>query len=157
LDWTTATELNLDYYVIERSTNGHDFETIGTLDVENPNSIVTKNYTFTDTKPAKGINYYRLKIVDTDKSFEYSKTVIIYLNNVESPISIYPNPAVHFIEIKGLTDNTVIRFMDALGRPIRSEEITPTTKINVSNFPNGTYFIEITTENGSTIQRFIKQ
>jgi hypothetical protein len=158
LFWTTATETNLDYYAIERSVDGHFFETIGTIQSEEPNSTIAKDYTFADKKPSRGINYYRLKVMDRDRSFEYSKSVIIYVDNIESTLSIYPNPSVDFIEIKGLTDNVVLHFMDALGRPIRKENVAPNTKVDVRAFPNGTYFIEIVkSDKTSTIQRFIKQ
>lgn len=158
LYWTTATEKNLDYYAIERSADGHSFETIGSIESEEPNSTTAKNYTFTDKKPLRGVNYYRLKIVDTDKSIEYSRSVILYVDNIESPLSIYPNPSVDFIEIKGLTDNAIVHFMNALGRSIRKEKVAPNAKIDVRAFPNGTYFIEIIkSDKTSTVQRFIKQ
>jgi photosystem II stability/assembly factor-like uncharacterized protein len=159
LYWNTATETNLDVYSIEKSLNGKSFETIGTVTPSTPNSIEPQSYTFTDLKPASGLNYYRLKIIDLDTKFEYSKIITVFVDEKASAISLYPNPTSSFVEIKGLADNETvnIRLIDALGRTMRFESITQSERVDVSNFPNGTYFIEITTENGSTIQRFIKQ
>ncbi|NJN77940.1 MAG: T9SS type A sorting domain-containing protein [Saprospiraceae bacterium] len=158
LYWNTATETNLDVYSIEKSLNGKNFETIGTVTPSTPNSVEPQSYTFTDLKPVSGLNYYRLKIIDLDTKFEYSKIITVFVDEKASAISLYPNPTTSFVEIKGLADNETvnIRLIDALGRTMRFESIPQGERVDVSNFPNGTYFIEIMTENGSTIKRFIK-
>ncbi|MBA3972221.1 MAG: hypothetical protein H0X46_08780, partial [Bacteroidetes bacterium] len=90
LTWSTATEINNDYFDIERSSNGADFSKIGTLD-GNGNSITTIVYNFTDATPLTGINYYRLKQVDYNGSFSYSNMISINGTFFENPIQVYPN------------------------------------------------------------------
>jgi hypothetical protein len=68
LNWQTAQEINTSHFIIERSANGTDFSSIGKVSASGNNSI-TKDYLYTDTKPAKGTNYYRLKMVDADGIF----------------------------------------------------------------------------------------
>lgn len=77
--WTTASEENSSHYIIERSSNGRDFEIIGRVNSLN-NFNRQSNYSFTDNLPMKGINYYRLAMVDKDGSVAYSKTVTVIIN-----------------------------------------------------------------------------
>ena len=76
LQWKTATENNSAYFTIERSNDGQDFKSIGTVNASGfSNSEIT--YYFTDASPLAGVNYYRLIMVDKDNSREYSKVVSI--------------------------------------------------------------------------------
>lgn len=90
LDWVTYSELNTDMFVIERSGDAVIFETIGDIVANNVDNSKTL-YEYIDYKPLIGNNYYRLKIIDLDGSFEYSS--IIY-NKFEKNynINVYPNP-----------------------------------------------------------------
>lgn len=159
LYWNTLTETNLDYYSIERSSNGKSFEAIGSITPNTPHSNEPQNYSFIDSRPVSGLNYYRLKIIDLDSKFEYSKIITIFVDEEASDISLYPNPTINFLEIKGLdySEPYTIRLIDALGRTMRIETFTQKESVDVRNFPNGTYFIEIMTQRGSTIKKFIKQ
>lgn len=76
LDWTTASENNNDYFEIQRSSDGYNFETI---DIVNGNgtSTVMNNYSYTDFSPLSGTSYYRLKQVDFDGQFEIFQTLSI--------------------------------------------------------------------------------
>lgn len=74
--WTTATESNSDHFSIERSSDAQVYETIGNVNASGFSTSAI-NYSFTDVSPLNGINYYRLKMVDKDGTFEYSKIVSI--------------------------------------------------------------------------------
>ncbi len=91
LTWKTQTEINNDFFTVERSQNGLQFEILGTVSgagtSNNPNS-----YGMTDFHPLKGKSYYRLKQTDYDGHFTYSQNVSISFEPVES-FSVYPNPA----------------------------------------------------------------
>ena len=76
LQWTTSTENNSDYFNIERSNNAQSFETIGRVKASGFSSSAVK-YNFTDADPLKGINYYRLAMIDKDGRLEYSKIISI--------------------------------------------------------------------------------
>ena len=92
LHWITATEINNDYFNIERSTDGVNFESIARIKGAG-NSIEEINYEHVDDKPERGVNYYRLKQTDFDGTFTYSEVVSVeFENTVNGVLNIYPNP-----------------------------------------------------------------
>ncbi|MES2567304.1 MAG: lamin tail domain-containing protein [Bacteroidota bacterium] len=90
LNWATATEINNDYFTIERSGDGLNFESL--LKVKGAgNSTNQINYSVTDEEPINGISYYRLKQTDFDDNFSYSNIVSV-TSKIEEEYKIYPNP-----------------------------------------------------------------
>ena len=83
LQWKTATEINSAYFNIERSSNGQDYEVIGTVNAAGFSSVDI-DYSFTDVAPLAGLNYYRLAMVDKDNSKEYSNIVFVSTKNNQS-------------------------------------------------------------------------
>jgi len=92
LDWQTASELNNDYFIIEHSTDGKEYTPVAHVDGKGTTSE-RQVYQFIHDEPFFGENYYRLKQVDFDGQFEYSKVVIALIKMEESKINVYPNPA----------------------------------------------------------------
>lgn len=90
LDWLTATEINTDKFVIERSSDGINFQELGAITANNYEDVESY-YTFIDEMPLTGDNYYRLKIIDLDETIEYSKIVYNFLEK-DFDIKIFPNP-----------------------------------------------------------------
>jgi len=89
LDWETSSEVNSWYYEVERFMEESSFEVVAKLDSRNlPIGAI---YTSHDNAPKKGSNYYRLKMVDLDGSFKYSKIINIVFDK-QQDINIYPNP-----------------------------------------------------------------
>ncbi|MEP7171349.1 MAG: hypothetical protein ABI855_18415, partial [Bacteroidota bacterium] len=84
--WTTASEINNDYFTIERSRNGRDFEEAGKVNGAG-NSTSTSDYSFTDEQPINGISYYRLKQTDFNGQFSYSQ--IVKVNIIKSENNIF--------------------------------------------------------------------
>ncbi len=72
LKWSTTEETNSDRFEIERSQNGKNWDLIGTQK-SNGESTSLKNYTFSDVKPLNGENLYRLKMIDRDATYAYSR------------------------------------------------------------------------------------
>lgn len=68
--------MNSNYFTIERSSNGTDYNAIETVSASGFSTTVV-NYNFTDNNPLAGVNYYRLIIVDKDNSMEYSNVISI--------------------------------------------------------------------------------
>jgi len=91
LSWATATELNSDYFGVQRSINLRDFTDIGRIKSAG-DSRQRLEYSFIDEAPLPGVNYYRLKQVDKDGSSEYSKIVGVNAQSTERFV-IYPNPS----------------------------------------------------------------
>ena len=75
LKWHTSSEINVSYYGIERSSNGQIFKSIGEAISYNRTNIQS-NYSFNDNLPLKGVNFYRLAMVDKDGAVEYSKIIV---------------------------------------------------------------------------------
>jgi hypothetical protein len=92
IKWTTTAEINNAYFDIERSTDGVHFEGIGKVKAGSTGNQL-HDYSFTDREPEAGVNYYRLKQVDLNGTFEYSKVVTANLQFDELRMStVYPNP-----------------------------------------------------------------
>jgi hypothetical protein len=148
LNWTTAKELNFDYFVIERSTPTSDFDSIGSVPGRG-DSQLAQDYGFQDTHPAEGANYYRLRMVDKQGHFSYSNMVL--LNFSLAVIKLYPNPANHSVYLENNPNFTndqpiQVEFIDPLGQRL-STATYPTaglTRVTVQIPPNmvtGTYFL----------------
>ena len=98
INWTTATELNNDYYTIEKSKDGINFETSSIVDAAG-NSLSLINYKDIDANPFEGISYYRLKQTDFNGTFSYSKIVSVNYTLSDDGMSIFPNPTIGEINI----------------------------------------------------------
>ncbi len=95
LKWTTILETNLGAYIIERSNGNDVFTEVGKINAKGSN-YVSVPYTFTDKNPKKGINVYRLKMVDTRGGYKYSEYKQFNWTKSltsEHGIKSYPNPA----------------------------------------------------------------
>jgi hypothetical protein len=92
LNWSTASETNNDYFTIERSTNGIDFEEIENL-AGAGNSSVILDYSAIDKNPILGTSYYRLKQTDFNGDFSYSDIVSVQFEGTKpNNIRLFPNP-----------------------------------------------------------------
>jgi hypothetical protein len=125
LNWATGTEINNDYFTVERSADGEIFTPIGTVKGNGNSSTIIK-YNLTDENALKGINYYRIKQTDFDGKFEYSK--IVAVNNISAEgsatqyIALYPNPnsGDFNVEYKGDSDSFNIYIMNIKGEIVKS-------------------------------------
>jgi hypothetical protein len=94
VEWTNMTEENLTGYEVERSSNGISFHTIISV-LPKTNNGQENKYTKTDENMLDGINYYRIKAIQTDGSYEYSAIVkVVPSTTAERSISVYPNPVI---------------------------------------------------------------
>ncbi len=101
LHWATTFEENFDYFTIERSPAGYEFNPIGKVfSSEGGNSEKFIEYEFTDEAPLEGYSYYRLKATDYDDFTEYHGVVSVKLEGVEDKLKLFPNPSSgHEVEI----------------------------------------------------------
>lgn len=151
LNWQTASELNNDYFTIEHSKNGFDWEEVIRIDGAG-NSSSLLSYSTIDNNPFDGVSYYRLKQTDFDGQFEYSQIISVTIQQlVNSQMEIYPNPATNQIIIKGSSSELEeITFFNALGQDVTSlisQIATNKNKliIDVSNLNTGMYFVKTKT------------
>lgn len=160
LNWQTATELNNAYYEIERSSEGKTFEKIGEISGYG-NSNVTRTYSFVDEKPNTDVNYYRLRQVDFDGKASVSKIVSVNFGK-NTTVKVYPNIAKDQINVELNSENgaTDLFVVNQLGQVVKSQKLQNTEGVrtlNISDLPNGFYFINIVSKNGNLTQRFEKQ
>ncbi len=157
LVWQTASEINSDYFEVQRSTDGSRFTAIGKVNAVG-NSTAIETYSLVDEQPNVGTNFYRLKIVDTDGTFEYSDIIQIGFNE-NGIVKVYPNPVRgdRFLLEYDATSNEDVNIMifDALGRVVSTQKFEVDKGINVLTIPisdisNGIYLME-------TIQGNFKQ
>ena len=74
--WTTESEINNDYFTLERSSDSYHYSELAIVDGAG-NSTSTNNYTFNDQQALRGISYYRLKQTDFDGNFEYFPVAVV--------------------------------------------------------------------------------
>lgn len=151
LTWITRNEVDFERFEIEKSSDAISFEKIGTV-YPNQTRSTSREYTFLDDKIALGMqNYYRLKMIDNDQSFKYSKIVSEYFDNTYD-VQVYPNPTKDFIYIKVMaSDNTEpLRFTlyDIKNSLIITSNLLHSeTQIDISKVPVGEYFYRIEGKN----------
>jgi len=168
IEWQTASEINNDYFVVERSEDAQNFTPLLNVD-GNGNFNQTISYLEYDNAPYKKIvSYYRLKQVDFNGNYTYSDIRSVYppVDFIEI-ISVYPNPADKEItfEIISTQDTKVnIYIIDNLGRKTIHKKTniykdSNIVKIDISNLCNATYLLCIITESGmhKTQKEFIKR
>ncbi len=164
IEWNTASEKNSSHYEVERSLDGKIFNKIGIVK-SNGNSYSKQSYELIDEKPMKGINYYRLKMVDLDASFEYSKVVSVYMNKNgnEKIFTISPNPAsdrVTFNLSKDEGADAAIEIRDITGRLIYLRKLNKDDNLsnidwNTEGVSKGIYFVTFTNGGEKSIQKLI--
>ncbi|MBC7862082.1 MAG: T9SS type A sorting domain-containing protein, partial [Bacteroidia bacterium] len=127
LDWETASELNNDFFTIEKSLDGVSFTTVANVDSKAPNGNSTGNLSYTDydNSPAIGINYYRLKQTDLNGTSEYSEIIAVEFDRSKDiTFTVFPNPnegefTVDFSELENNYDVTV-ELVDMQGKLVYS-------------------------------------
>jgi len=158
LNWQTATELNNKYFSVERSSNGISFKEIGRVNSKG-NISSSKEYVFSDPAPLSNSNYYRLRHVDADGHFAYSKTVLVNFE-IATNIKLYPNPVRDILIAEGLnryTKSTLI-IIDASGRVMQTAVTTNDRYLwNVKMLPAGEYYLCINSINKNITFKFIKE
>jgi hypothetical protein len=118
VSWATSQEQNSNYYDVERSGDQTDWTSIGTVKAKGYSSTTT-NYFLNDKSPINGTGYYRLKMVDLDGKFTYSKTISITTDQNSLPLVIYSNPFSDQIRLKinvSRPQNLILTVSDMLGK-----------------------------------------
>lgn len=161
LSWKSATEIQLDKYVVQRSRDGRQFTDIAKLTAEGSNSV----YAYTDASPGAGLWYYRLKMVDTDGSVNFSEMESLQFGQEIFEVKVYPNPAKEelFVQFETNKTNSIIwEVLDINGRLIQSGETEVNAGINAFKVPvngvaSGVYYLRLQSQRGNPeIFRFMK-
>jgi hypothetical protein len=166
LDWASAEQVNFSHFVVERSTNGKEFNDV-TMIFAAENSTAA-NYTYSEAvrESASGLIYYRLKMVDQDGSFKYSAIRIIKLNQKNSQVAVttYPNPVTSELRItipanwqnKKVTYD-VINLNGVVVKHSVNENASQTETLQANDLKTGTYVIRINAGIESATQMIVKK
>lgn len=161
LNWTTASESNNDYFAIERSSNGIEFNQIAKVNGAG-NSLTTLNYAYNDVNPLNGLSYYRLKQVDFNGKFSYSDVCSV-TNNGDGNISFYPNPVrtnltidYEFLE---KPKSNVISVTDVTGKLVQVNSSFTDSKVTLdcSDLAEGIYFLKVLIGEKEIVNKFTVQ
>ncbi|SEJ47866.1 Por secretion system C-terminal sorting domain-containing protein [Dyadobacter sp. SG02] len=158
LSWATSEETNSDRFDIERSQNGKNWVKIGSL-ASHKESNVNQYYSFTDASPLRGDNYYRLKMVDLDETFAYSRIENLNFNGVAL---VYPNPV---SASQNLTFNvgdwskvSQVKVVNVAGKVVFEASNALLSGISARNLVAGAYVVQVTHTDGTvSTQRFVRQ
>lgn len=160
ITWTTASETNNDYFTVERSKDGINFEALAMIDgAGNSNAIL--NYKVMDYKPYEGLSYYRLKQTDFDGKFDYSDIKSVnFVKPVEGQNwSVYPNPSnlngVNLVMGDIQSEVIQLSLTDVTGKVVYNERMAKQAKgsnqfISFENVSTGIYYLTVT--DGSTVK-----
>ena len=160
VSWTTASETNNDFFTVERSKNGNDFEPIGKVD-GNGTTTELSNYFYIDQNPDSGINYYRLLQTDFDGKTSSSSIVNATLKG-DRFYNIYPSKVNNFITIEKTektNEDLVVSIQDLNGRIFQTVEFDSSDQkmeIRLKELPAGNYFLTISNGLSKEIFKFIK-
>jgi hypothetical protein len=151
IKWATSHELNNHHFELEKSADGSSFSLLGSI-VAVGNSNIASNYSYTDANPFAGITYYRLKQVNADGSYTYSKVVAVnkgaYTNKL---VNAYPNPTSGPVEIRftsAAAASAIVQVTDAKGLLVISKTMSVSqglnsTTIHLGRFAQGTYYLRV--------------
>ena len=157
LTWTTASELNNEKFIVEKKSEVGSFRPI--VEVKGKgNSIEKQSYQFVDENPFPGLNYYRLKQVDIDGSFEYSQILSINFQR-ENDIEIFHSPINDKINIRFEKEkNAIIEIFTIDGQLVFSDFNNNSTEfsIDLNGLISGLYLVHVKTENQKETMRFFK-
>lgn len=159
LQWSTASETNNDFFILERSSDTLNFQIVGTVTgASNSNQILY--YSFLDAKSINGNAYYRLKQTDFDGNYKYSNIISATCNDeLFKDIKIYPNPVTNELTIELIDNIEIVNFeiINSVGTIVYKSSFKQKAEIQTSNFAAGAYIIKF--EKGTFFQfnKVIKQ
>lgn len=146
LKWSTASEADNSYFVVQKSIDNENFYDIGRVAGQGNSSYISE-YSFKDDKPKLGVNYYRLKQVDIDGVFTLSNVVTANYKNI---LIIVPNPANTYIDVYSKDGVYEISIFDVGGRILynKTQNVEGKVRIDISNLVRGIYYIKIGNKSG---------
>ena len=162
--WSTASEHNSDYFLLEKSEDGYNFTIVSKIKAAG-NSNTIQSYSFNDDEISKGTAYYKLTEVDLNGiKIINSNLVTINRRGQLSIIHLMPVPATNNINIQFYTGNNEdvqIEIYDITGRLIENKTMivfvgNNTINMDIESYPIGTYFLKMTQKEEMQLTKFLK-
>lgn len=150
LQWATTKSVNNKGFAIERSADGHTFESIGFVTEKGTEAA---RYNFTDAAPLEGTNFYRLKQVDHDGHYSYTGVRTLRFEG-NATLSIIPNPVTTTLKVTGLDADALIMIYDASGQ-LKFKGIY--AQLDVRDWHAGLYILRSNIKGKTSSVKFIKE
>ncbi|GGM73667.1 hypothetical protein GCM10010967_01560 [Dyadobacter beijingensis] len=149
LTWSTSEEVNSEKFDVERSADGKRWIKIGSVAAAGDVLNTVTRYSFDDTNPLTGENLYRLKMVDRDETFTYSRIVSLHFKTSVTA-TIYPNPTVDKVTISAKSWDNVkaVTIINQAGQVVYKSE-KPQREIDVHALAAGSYIIGLVHADGA--------
>lgn len=152
LSWQTLSEINNNFFAVERSSDGINFEKIGEVQGQGSSNIIN-DYSFIDENPSPGINYYRLQQIDNDGSSSHSAIASLDFGGTQN-LSVYPNPSNGIFNIQFEQDFTgTIVIYNAIGKMVYLREVNeklPIVSISANELARGNYLLQVINKKSSS-------
>ena len=160
LNWSTLTESNTRYFTVEKSNDAVLFKPLADIPAYG-NSQVKRNYNYVDNAVLNYINYYRLKMVDINGGYVYSKTITVSAPT-DHVVVVFPNPVKDelFIRLQDGLPESIIRIVDTKGNIVRALQLkagVTVISVNTTSLPAGVYSIIFNSGKLKETVRFIKE
>jgi hypothetical protein len=164
LNWETLSEQNTSSYDIERSADGVSFISLGKINAHG-NSATKQSYNYIDATPVAGNNFYRLKLIDADGAFTYSRVIVVKNDNSLVQLQLFPNPVAEVLQVQipsQKKETASISITDANGKIVYRTTMqvmngNNAISIPVQHYPAGSYYFIVQGSDGKTTKSFIKQ
>ena len=159
LIWNTVDEINMQAFQIEKSKDGKNFVSVGTVDAKNLSSNIS--YQFMDDANLESIVYYRLKMIEKDGSFKYSSTISAKATE-DVFLTAFPNPVTDNLSLtySRVGANATLRLYSVQGKLLiaRSlEQGSTKTSVNLSGLSVGNYLLMLNSGNEIITKKILKQ
>ncbi len=148
LKWITTEETRSERFGIEHSRDALSWRRLGEIAAKGE-SISKEHYQYIHTNPFTGINYYRLKMVDLDGSYAYSKIESLVFSG-EKALILYPNPVSDRVFITAGGQVRQVELIDLLGRTVQSASGDLSAGLDVSRLVPGLYRVKLSLHGGYT-------
>jgi hypothetical protein len=159
LEWVTSSEVDNDFFLIERSENGNDWETIGRI-AGNGNSTSLIEYEFTDRNTLSGKSYYRLVDVDYAGNETESHIVSFDSRGLDIGFTAFPNPVKDELNLDKLELNDEVSIYSQDGKLLLSQLVNEASiynfKVDLSTYQNGFYMIRVVRGQDVYTDRIVK-
>ena len=163
LAWATASEIDNDYFAVERSADGRAFAAIGRV-AGHGSTAQQQAYTYLDERPAAGrLLYYRLRQVDTNGAADYSPVRTVAPAPGPAGLALRPNPtaatATLDLTVLAASDDYLLTLRDLRGRLVREQRVAggqrPT--LTLADQPAGVYLVTLVGPGQASTQRLVKE
>ena len=160
LTWTTVNEVNNSHFVVECSTNGRNYDSVGRVQA---GSSTSNTYSFNENN-TNATSYYRLKQVDFNGAYIYSSVITLKNTGSNKEMTVYPTQAssiINYVVSSEKPATVTVQVYTITGQPVISQQATlvqglNVRSVNVSKLVKGAYFLKVQIDGNNTAKQFLK-